>query len=275
MTPVISVVIPARDEAGNIAALLTGIRRVLADFDHQVIVVDDASNDDTLGVLQRFAESMPELLVISHVRACGQSAAIRTGVLAASGSIIATLDADGQNPPENLLPVLTPLIAAPSDGDLGLVQGQRLGRKDTLSRKLASRAANWIRATLLQDGVSDSGCGLKAFRRDVYLNLPYFDHIHRFMPAMVRREGWRIEVVAVTHAERLCGHSKYSNLQRAVVGVADLLGTAWLICRRKLPQIRAPGLLEKPCQTQQTLVQPRHDASAAVASSPGRAFEPS
>lgn len=239
MTPLVSVVLPARDEAGNIARLLAGIQDALAAIDHEIIVVDDASTDGTAAVVHRLASTMPQLVVVSHVRACGQSAAIRTGVLVAKGAIIATLDADGQNPPDNLLTLLAPLLATPSSPDLGLVQGQRFGRKDTLSRKLASRVANGIRNALLKDGVRDSGCGLKAFPREVYLGLPYFDHLHRFMPAMVKREGWRVEVVPVSHAERQTGRSKYSNLQRAIVGMTDLVGVAWLIRRRKLPQIRS------------------------------------
>lgn len=234
--PTVSIVLPAKDEAGNIAALLQGIQQALAGIDHQIIVVDDASTDGTRGVLTDLTRTMPQLVVICHARSCGQSAAIRSGVLAARGRLIATLDADGQNPPENLPLLLAPLMD-PNAMRLGLVQGQRQHRKDSLSKRWASRAANWIRGNLLHDGVRDSGCGLKAFPRAVYLSLPYFDHIHRFMPAMVRREGWQVMTVPVSHAERTSGRSKYNNLQRAMVGAVDLLGTAWLIRRRRLPQI--------------------------------------
>ena len=174
--------------------------------------------------------------MICHDRSCGQSAAIRSGVWAARGALIVTLDADGQNPPDNI-----PALLAPFTGDdtaLGLVQGQRVDRRDRPSRRLASAAANRIRNALLRDGVRDSGCGLKAFPRMVYLALPYFDHIHRFMPAMVAREGLRVQTVPVTHAPRAFGRSKYGNLRRAAVGVVDLLGTAWLIRRRRLPRTR-------------------------------------
>ncbi len=240
MTPDISVILPARDEAENIGALLTGIARVLGDRPHEIIVVDDASQDDSLEVLARLQTRLPQLRVIGHDRSCGQSAAIRSGVLAARGALIATLDADGQNPPENLIRLLEPFAGQDpaAEARLGLVQGQRVGRRDRWSRRMASQIANAIRNALLRDGVRDSGCGLKAFPREVYLTLPFFDHIHRFMPAMVAREGWQVITVPVTHAPRAFGRSKYGNLQRALVGIVDLLGAAWLIRRRRLPRAR-------------------------------------
>lgn len=234
MTPEISVVLPAKDEAGNIVPLLRAIAVALQEDLHEIIVVDDASTDGTRQELAALQTSLPHLRVICHDRSCGQSAAIRSGVLAARGELIATLDADGQNPPENLPALLAPFrLGNPT---LGLVQGQRVGRRDRWTRRLASRLANQIRATLLRDGVQDSGCGLKAFPRDVYLVLPFFDHIHRFMPAMIAREGLGVITIPVTHAPRTFGRSKYGNLQRAMVGIVDLLGAAWLIRRRRLPQ---------------------------------------
>ena len=203
---------------------------------HEIIVVDDGSTDDTLARLQALRDGLPQLRVLAHGASCGQSAAIRTGVLAARGAIIATLDADGQNPPENLPALLAPLLGPGADPALGLVQGERQRRRDGWSRRLASRFANGVRRMALRDGVRDSGCGLKAFPREVYLALPYFDHIHRFMPAMVQREGWRVTTLPVSHAERRAGRSKYGNLQRGLVGAVDLLGAAWLIRRRRLPR---------------------------------------
>lgn len=238
MTVEISIILPAQNEAGNIEALLLDIQQVAAGMAHEIIVVDDASSDRTREVLAGLCPRIPELRVLCHDRACGQSAAIRSGVLAARGRIVATLDADGQNPPANLPALLRPLLVAPQRSRVGLVQGQRLDRKDTRSKRWASGMANRIRNGLLHDGVRDSGCGLKAFPREVYLSLPFFDHIHRFMPAMVRREGWEVVTVPVTHAERRFGRSKYNNLQRALVGAVDLLGAAWLIRRRKLPVTR-------------------------------------
>lgn len=236
MTPDISIILPAKDEAGSITQLVSQISTVLAGHDHEIIVVDDGSVDGTRTELTVLQRDLPQLRVICHDRSCGQSAAIRSGVLAARAPLIATMDADGQNPASNL-PLLLAAFSTGRDR-LGLVQGQRLDRRDRWSRRLASRTANRIRRTLLQDGVSDSGCGLKAFRRDVYLSLPYFDHIHRFMPAMVAREGWQVVTVPVTHAPRLSGRSKYGNLQRALVGAVDLLGAAWLIRRRRLPVVQ-------------------------------------
>ncbi len=235
MTFDVSIVLPAKDEADNIEALLLNIRRVMSDVDHEIIVVDDASTDATREVLARLRARLPDLKVICHQTSCGQSAAIRSGVLAARGRFIATMDADGQNPPENLPRLLQPLLDAPAHSRIGLVQGQRTERKDTRSKRWASRMANRIRAGLLRDGISDSGCGLKAFPRDVYLSLAFFDHIHRFMAAMVKREGWEVVAVPVSHAERQSGVSKYNNFQRARVGAVDLLGVAWLIRRRRLP----------------------------------------
>lgn len=234
MTPEISVVLPARDEAGNIAALLRGIAAVLRDRLHEIIVVDDASTDGTRRELAELQATLPQLRVICHDRSCGQSAAIRSGVLAARGPLSATLDADGQNPPENLPALLAPFRQG--NPAIGLVQGQRVGRHDRWTRRLASRLATRIRAALLDDGVWDSGCGLKVFPREVYLALPFFDHIHRFMPAMIAREGLAVITVPVTHAPRTFGRSKYGNLQRTMVGIVDLMGAAWLIRRRRLPQ---------------------------------------
>lgn len=238
-TSLVSVVLPARDEAGNIAALLSGIALVLSDRPHEIVVVDDASTDDTRQVLAALQPGLPQVRVLCHDRSCGQSAAVRTGVLAARGALIATLDADGQNPPENLTALLAPFETGdPVSGvRLGLVQGQRMDRRDRWTRQAASVVANRIRAGLLRDGVRDSGCGLKAFPREVYLALPFFDHIHRFMPAMVAREGWRVVTVPVSHAPRAFGRSKYGNWGRAAAGIVDLMGAAWLIRRRRLPRV--------------------------------------
>lgn len=238
MTFDISIILPARDEAENIETLLLRVQQVMAGRDHEIIVIDDASTDNTREILAAMRRRMPQLRVICHARSCGQSAAIRSGVLAARARIVATLDADGQNPPENLPALLQPLLEATSRSRIGLVQGQRTERRDSRSRRWASRLANRIRDGLLRDGVSDSGCGLKAFPREVYLSLAFFDHIHRFMPAMVRREGWEVVTVPVSHAPRSFGRSKYNNLQRAWVGAIDLLGVAWLIRRRNLPVLR-------------------------------------
>ncbi|HEY0212751.1 MAG TPA: glycosyltransferase family 2 protein [Paenirhodobacter sp.] len=229
----LSIVIPAKNEAENIETLLDGIDAALApSFDYEVIVVDDASDDGMAAILRARLDRAPRLRVLRNDRSGGQSAAVHSGVLVARGAICATLDGDGQNPPEELPKLVAPLFAAASD-TVALVAGQRVGRQDTMSKKLASKFANALRARILHDGTRDTGCGLKAFRREAFLALPYFDHMHRYLPALFARDGWQVAHVDVSHRPRGGGHSHYSNLQRAMVGVADLMGVAWLIKRNK------------------------------------------
>lgn len=228
----ISIVIPAKNEAENIEALLDGIDAALAGRTYEVIVVDDASDDGMEAILKARMARAPQLRVLRHDRSGGQSAAVNSGVKAARGAICATLDGDGQNPPEELPGLIAPL-EVPGAERIGLVAGQRVGRQDTLSKKLASRFANKLRGWVLNDGTRDTGCGLKAFRREPYLNLPYFDHMHRYLPALMQRAGWQVQSVPVNHRPRSAGVSKYNNLGRALVGIADLRGVAWLIRRSR------------------------------------------
>lgn len=231
--PDLSVVIPMHNEAGNLAPLLDGIAQALADLPYEVIIVDDGSTDTTRAEALALAAGDAHLRVLAHRDAAGQSAAVHSGVLAARAPLIATLDGDGQNPPDNLPALVAPLRAAGRDPALKLVAGQRVGRRDTLSKRLASRFANGLRGWLLKDGTRDTGCGLKAFDRAAYLALPFFNHQHRYLPALFARDGWAVAHVDVTHAARGEGQSKYTNLGRALVGIWDLLGVAWLIRRRK------------------------------------------
>jgi len=229
----ISIVIPAKNEAGNLPMLLDGIDAALAAHDdHEVLVVDDGSTDATAEVVRARMATHPNLRLIRHDVSGGQSAAVHSGVLAARGEVVCTLDADGQNPPSELPKLVAPLLA-PGSGRIGLVAGQRVGRQDTASKKLASRLANAIRSRALKDGTRDTGCGLKAFRREVFLRLPFFNHMHRYLPALVARDGWEVAHVDVAHAPRHAGRSHYNNFQRGFVGAVDLLGVMWLIRRKK------------------------------------------
>jgi dolichol-phosphate mannosyltransferase len=230
----VSIVIPARNEAENIRALLDGIVAALAGAPpFEIIVVDDGSSDGTAEAVRRAGEADPRIRLLRHPRSAGQSAAVHSGVRAARGRIVCTLDGDGQNPPEELAKLAAPLLDPAAPPRLALVAGQRVGRQDSWSKKTASRIANAVRAWALRDGTRDTGCGLKAFRRDVFLTLPYFDHMHRYLPALFRRDGWEIALVDVSHRPRGGGRSNYTNLQRGLVGIADLLGVMWLIRRRK------------------------------------------
>ncbi|MEL6205588.1 MAG: glycosyltransferase family 2 protein [Pseudomonadota bacterium] len=231
----ISVVIPMHDEAPNVAPLLASILASCDGTDFEVIAVDDGSHDETGEEVRKFATADPRVRLLRHETAAGQSAAVHSGVLAARGRIVCTLDGDGQNPPEELPKLYTPFLDSPAPG-LGLVAGQRVGRQDTASKRWASRFANRLRAHILKDGTRDTGCGLKGFRRDAFLALPYFDHMHRYLPALFKRDGWEVALVDVSHKGRMAGRSKYNNLRRAIVGTRDLMGVAWLIRRRKKAQ---------------------------------------
>ena len=233
----VSIVIPARNEVDNIVGLVEAIdTSMTAHAPFEIIVVDDGSADASVAVLMARAQTMPHLRVIRHDRSGGQSAAVHSGVRAAAAPFICTLDGDGQNPPEELPGLVAPLLAD-TTGQIGLVAGQRVGRQDTWSKKLASRFANSVRGWILQDGTRDTGCGLKAFRRDAFLDLPYFDHMHRYLPALFARDGWKVAHVDVTHRQRGAGRSNYSNLQRGLVGIVDLAGVAWLLRRRKKARV--------------------------------------
>jgi dolichol-phosphate mannosyltransferase len=238
----ISIVVPMHDEAENVGPLLEGICRACAGTAFEVIAVDDGSTDATADEVRRAASAEPRIRLLRHPAAAGQSAAVHSGVQAARGWIVCTLDGDGQNPPEELPKLFGPFLEAGQER-LGLVAGQRVGRQDTASKRLASRFANGLRAWILSDGTRDAGCGLKGFRRDAFLALPYFDHMHRYLPALFKRDGWEVLLVDVSHKGRMAGRSKYSNLRRALVGVPDLMGVAWLIRRRKKARAteNAPG----------------------------------
>jgi len=236
-SPRFTVVVPMLDEAENVAPLLRGIAAACAPIGpFEAIVVDDGSTDATAGRVGALRAEFPWLQLIRHARPCGQSAALRSGVRAARAPLICTLDGDGQNPPAEIPRLLAPLLTPQTPG-LGLVAGRRRIRHDPASRRLASRFANRLRAALLGDGIRDSACGLKAFPREVFLALPFFDHMHRYLPALVLREGLAVAEVEVDHLPRQAGRSKYGNTGRALAGALDLLGVWWLMRRRRLPEI--------------------------------------
>jgi dolichol-phosphate mannosyltransferase len=230
-TPGVCVVVPVRNESGNIAPLVAEIAAALDSESFEVVYVNDGSSDATESELQRLIPERPWLRQMKHAQSCGQSAAVRTGVAAARAAIIITIDGDGQNDPAFIPALLQSLRAgAPT---VGLVAGQRVGRKASGFKRLQSRVANAVRAFVLNDGTRDTGCGLKAFYRDVFLRLPYFDGLHRFLPALMRREGYDIGYVDVVDRTRLHGRSNYGLWDRLWVGILDLVGVWWLIRRRK------------------------------------------
>jgi dolichol-phosphate mannosyltransferase len=237
--PRVSIVVPVRNEAPNVPPLIEEIERAcaaLAPF--EVIYVDDGSTDETGNELRMAQEGRPWLRDIRHRESCGQSGAVRTGVRAARAPLVVTLDGDGQNDPA----FIPKLVAALEAGGptIGLAAGQRVGRKDTGFKRFQSRIANGVRGAVLKDRTRDTGCGLKAFRREVYLALPYFDALHRFMPALVKREGYGVVHVDVVDRPRRAGRSNYGLFDRLWVGIMDLAGVWWLIRRRR----RTPQLEE-------------------------------
>lgn len=244
LPPRLSVVVPLHDEEGAIDDLVADISAALTTWSYELLLVDDGSTDATQARCLAWAARDARIVVLAHPRSGGQSAALHSGVLAARAAIVATLDGDGQNPPANLPRLVAPLLGPTANPNCGLVAGQRVGRKDNLSKRLASRFANGLRAAVLRDGTRDTGCGLKAFRREAFLALPYFNHMHRYLPALFARDGWQVELVDVTHAPRRTGRSKYGNLDRALAGMVDLAGVVWLLHRRK--RVRAERLTSRP-----------------------------
>lgn len=231
-SPDVSIVVPVRNEEGNVSPLIAEIAAALdGRWNYEIVYVNDGSTDATAARLGAEMSARKNLRQIRHEKSSGQSAAVRTGVRAARGGIVATLDGDGQNNPA----FLADLISAIEKGGarIGLAAGQRVGRKDTGFKKLQSRVANGVRNLILRDGTRDTGCGLKAFRRDVFLALPYFDGLHRFLPALVRREGFEIVYVDVIDRPRHSGVSNYGFFDRLGIGMMDLAGVWWLIRRKK------------------------------------------
>ena len=231
LAPEISVVVPVFDEEGAVASLAGEIARAFEGQAYEMIFVDDASGDGTLAALLALKPQTPALRVLRHQNNAGQSRALRTGAEAARGDILVTLDGDGQNDPADA-PRLVERLKAGGRG-LGLVGGLRLRRQDTWSKKIGSKIGNGVRRRLLRDDALDTGCGLKAMPLQVFLRLPYFDHMHRYLPALIRREGLAIEFLEVAHRPRGSGRSKYTNWRRLWASLGDLIGVVWLLNRAR------------------------------------------
>ncbi len=236
--PEIAVVVPVKNEADNIAPLLDEIAGALREkWVFEIIYVDDGSDDATLDRLDAAQRDHPELRIVRHRRSCGQSQAVASGVKAARAPFIATLDGDGQNDPADIPRLFDRLLAEPAGGRDLLVAGHRRKRQDTGVRRLSSKVANAVRAGLLGDSTPDTGCGLKLFAREAFLDMPRFDHMHRFLPALMIRRGGRVVSVPVNHRPRERGVSKYGVWNRLWVGIVDLLGVMWLQRRASVPEI--------------------------------------
>jgi dolichol-phosphate mannosyltransferase len=240
----LSVVVPVRNEGPNILGLIAEIRAALAGENFEIVYVDDGSDDDTPA---RLAEAATGTNLVSrrHRNSCGQSAAVITGVRTARGTWIATLDGDGQNDPADISVLFARALAAEATGKRPvLVAGHRTTRRDGPTKRLTSRVANAARAWLLRDATPDTGCGLKLFRREAFLSLPQFDHMHRFLPALFLRAGGQVVSVPVNHRPRVHGRSNYGTLDRLFVGIFDLVGVAWLQRRACRPELELPEAAE-------------------------------
>ncbi|HEX3485993.1 MAG TPA: glycosyltransferase family 2 protein [Micropepsaceae bacterium] len=230
----VSIVVPVKDEAGNVVPLAREIAAALAGERYEAIFVDDGSSDATAAELLSLRGEMP-IRVLAHARNLGQSRAVRTGVRAARAPIVVTLDGDGQNDPADIAKLLASFRGAATNPDLGMVAGEREKREDSWKKRMASRYGNRVRRWLLSDNAKDTGCGLKLFRREAFLALPYFDHMHRYLITLMMREGYDVRFMPVGHRPRGAGRSKYGVWDRAWVGISDLLGVIWLKRRFRGP----------------------------------------
>lgn len=233
--PEFSVVVPVHNEADNVEALAREIEKALHGRAYEMIFVDDSSLDDTRARLQSLKDEIPTLRAVGHRKNAGQSRAVRTGVQAARAPVIVTLDGDGQNDPGDIAGLVSQLLRADAAKNLAMVQGFREKRQDSSWKKFGSQFANRVRASILKDKCPDSGCAARAFKRDAYLSLPYFDHMHRYLPALMIAEGYGVESRGVGHRPRKFGKSNYTNFGRLADAMSDLRGVMWLRRRRRSP----------------------------------------
>lgn len=229
----ISIIVPVHNESGAIITLIDEICAALDGYQYEIIIVDDKSKDNTLEVLEAHKQVCPQLRVLKHDKNAGQSRAIYSGLMAANAPVIGTLDGDGQNDPTDLPKLLRHLNRIDAPSNLAMVQGKRLKRQDSKAKKIASKVANAVRQALLHDGAIDSGCGIKVIKTSVFLTLPYFDHMHRYMAALVNHANLKAEFVEVNHRPRESGASKYTNFGRLIAALSDLFGVMWLATRRR------------------------------------------
>lgn len=234
----LSVVVPVFNEEENLKPLIEEIVSALdGELDFEIIYVNDGSTDQTLSTLEKLQAQNSRLRILSHTASCGQSTAVRTGVKAAKALWIATLDGDGQNDPADIMSLYQLIEPGNNDPDLCMIAGWRKKRQDSALKKVSSRLANGIRSWVLRDDTPDTGCGLKLFSRIAFLELPYFDHMHRFLPALILRSGKKVQSVEVNHRPRNLGVSKYGFHNRLWTGIVDMLGVFWLQRRAKTPQV--------------------------------------
>jgi dolichol-phosphate mannosyltransferase len=234
----LSVVVPVHNEAENLKPLLDEIVHALESMcEYEIVYIDDGSTDDTFSRLTELRQAFPRLRILHHKKGCGQSTALLTGIRAANGKVIATLDGDGQNDPADIPRLLQALRELQQQNPRAMVAGYRKKRKDTGWRRFSSRVANTVRGGLLRDHTPDTGCGLKVFSRALFLELPYFDHMHRFLPALAQRAGGAVISVDVNHRPRLAGVSKYGTWQRLWVGIVDMFGVMWLQRRAFMAEV--------------------------------------
>ncbi|PHR92547.1 MAG: dolichol-phosphate mannosyltransferase [Robiginitomaculum sp.] len=232
-----SVVVPVYNEEENVSLLAQEIANAMKNLPYEMIFVNDSSTDTTLETLKNLKSKYKTLRVLSHKQNAGQSRSVRSGVIAAKGVYIATLDGDGQNDPADIPALIKQITRKDAPENLALIGGRRVKRKDTWAKRMASRVGNGIRKWLLKDEADDTGCGLKVFTRESFLLLPYFDHIHRYIPALMLREGYAIEFCDVGHRNRQFGVSKYTNFGRLIVSISDLRGVIWLRKRARHPKV--------------------------------------
>ncbi|MHB0777532.1 glycosyltransferase family 2 protein [Halomonas sp. WWR20] len=247
-TPFVSVIIPAKDEAENLSGLLDEVANALRDVSHEVLVVDDGSSDATWTLLETRAAQDARLRPLRHAQSAGQSTSVWQAAHASRGTWLATLDGDGQNDPADI----PRLLERARQGDATLIAGHRVSRRDDWLKRLSSRLANRVRAALLNDGTPDTGCGLKVISREAFVTLPYFNHMHRFLPALVKSQGGQCISLPVNHRSRSAGQSHYGVNNRLWAGLLDMLGVMWLQYRSRLP---AP-VIQVPPQAQEAVFSP-------------------